>query len=752
MTRIYSLLLVVGLVGMTGVASAQTAEPSNRTPAIPEAAPASDQITAPVPAPPQGSAPPGAVPQASALQPAFGEIVFGGRINATPTMGRFFRYDDLRSGPTLERLRYARDKDTWAFNANVFDVGYRDQRYDAAFEQYGKLKASFDYNQIPTWYGNAERTPYVETSPGVFRLDDTTQALVQSGRATIQGYSPFLQNLDVRSRRDTANGQFTYSATRHLDLSVVVNSIHRTGDQPWAASFGFSNTTVVPVPLDRRNNDVTTAAEWSNQRGMVRLAWDGSWFTNDVKTLVWDNPLRFTDTTNATAYSSGAGTSQGQMSLWPDSTAQTVSASGSIKLPMRSRAFAYVSVGDWSQNDQLRPFTINTAIPPIPLPRQTAEMDARVTAMNYRYTARPTQRTWFSAQYRLYDWDNRSTPFPLVTVVRLDETAGPSPEDQNPLFSYKRQFGDFDASYDLTRFIALRAGYGFEHDHRTYRYVESTTDHNLRASLDSSGLSWGSVRLQYDRSIRVGSGLDEQVLDDLGEQISLRQFDIANRTRDRVSAIVQYVPLQAVAFSATGSLARERRPDSALGLQNNDVHAVTVAVDYTPAKFWTASLSYDFENYGTLQESRQANPPPDPSFTDPTKNWSTDMSEHVHTVSASLEFPEIVRKTSLTLAYDTVHDNARYLYLLPPDSTLPAVSQLPHVQNHFGVFTADARYSLSKQVGIGAGYRLDHFDTNDFALTPGIMDNELIPTFLGLGYQYRPYNVHTGFIRVFYTW
>ncbi|HVZ21377.1 MAG TPA: MtrB/PioB family outer membrane beta-barrel protein, partial [Vicinamibacterales bacterium] len=643
-------------------------------------------------------------------------------------------------------------KDAWAFNANAFDVGYRDQRYTAALEQYGKVKAAFDYNQIPLWYGDAGETPYTETSPGVFRLNDTIQSLVQSGKANITAYAPDLHSIDIRSRRDTTNGSVTYSPTRNLDLSFVMNSTSRTGDQPWSGPFGFSNTTVLAVPLDRRNNDVTTAAEWSNQRGMVRLAWDGSWFTNNVSSLVWDNPLRYTDTTNANAYSSGAGTSQGQMSLWPDSTAQTVSASGSIKLPMRARAFAYLSLGDWKQNDQLLPFTINSAIPPIPLPRDTAEMDARVTAMNYRYTARPTNRTWFSAQYRLYDWDNRSEPFPLTTIVRLDETAAASPEAENPLFGYKRQFADVDASYDLTRFVSAHGGYGVERDHRTYRYVETTTDHDVRASLDSTGLSWGSVRVQYDRSIRTGAGLDEQVLDDIGEQESLRQFDIANRTRDRVSAILQYVPTETVGFNATTSLARERRPDSVFGLQDNDVHAVTLGVDYTPAKYVSGSLSYSFENYGTLQRSRQANPPPDPQFTDPRRDWTTDMNENVHTVSASLDFPEIVRKTALRLGYDTVHDDAQYVYGLAPNSTLPPVVQLPNVTNHFGTFTADARYTISKKVGVGAGYRLDHFDTNDFALTPGIMDNELIPTFLGIGYQYRPYNVNTGFVRLFYAW
>lgn len=77
------------------------------------------------------------------------------------------------------------------------------------------------------------------------------------------------------------------------------------------------------------------------------------------------------------------------MALWPSSSSNAVSTAGSIKLPARSQATAYISVGDWTQNADLIPFTINSAIAPIPLPRPTAEADARITAMNYNLSSRP---------------------------------------------------------------------------------------------------------------------------------------------------------------------------------------------------------------------------------------------------------------------------------------------------------------------------------------------------------------------------
>ncbi|HEV8396234.1 MAG TPA: MtrB/PioB family decaheme-associated outer membrane protein [Vicinamibacterales bacterium] len=690
-------------------------------------------------------------PAASELQVMPNEVVFGARLNSTPAMGRFMRYDDLRSGPLLERLRVSRDHDAWTFAAEVRNAGYRDQSYRAEFDQYGKLKASFSYNQVPLWFGNVERTPYREETPGVFRLNDTIQAAVQGGTATLAAYASELRELDLRSRRDTTSGRFLYEATPHLDLSVAIASTKRSGAQPWGASFGFSDATVVPVPLDRRTNDVTAAAEWSNPRGSARLAYDGSWFDNGIEALVWDNPLRFTDTTTANAYSTGLASSQGRMSLWPDSSAHTVSGSGTLTLPHRSRLFGYVSLGTWLQNDTLLPYTINTAIAPIPLARETAEAKAVITSMNYRYTSRPTPTTYVTASYRLYDFDNQTEPFPLTDIVRLDGTRAPSPAAETEPFGYARHFGDVDVSSSRFRHVALRAGYGVERDHRTYRYVETTTDHQVRASVDSVSLPWGSARLQYDHSLRQGSGLDEQVFEEINEQQSLRQFDIANRSRDRVSAIVQYLPTPALGLSATASLGRERRPDSAFGLQDNDIHSVAVGADYTLTKDAVASVSYGYDAYGTLQRSRQANPPPDPTFFDERRDWQTRMNERVHTFSASLELPHVAPATSLRVAYDGVHDRSRYLYELAPSSTLTAVQQLPEVSTSFGLFSLDVRHTLSRRLAAGVGYRLDRFETNDFALGPGIMDTALIPTFLNLQYQWRPYDAHTAYLRLTYS-
>jgi MtrB/PioB family decaheme-associated outer membrane protein len=705
---------LLALLALTTAASAQTTQ----APAVPAEKPAS-------------------------LSQPSGEVEFGGRASRiSGDAARFQKYRDLRNGPTVDRARYEKTKDRWEFKAALDHAGYRDQRYTAGFNEYGKLKASFQWDQIPFFYSMDTRTPFTSPSTGVFRLNDAFQTAVQGASATTAIYASDMRRFDLRSQRNTADARLDYRATPRLDLRMSFASTARTGAQPWGASFGQSNAVELAAPIDRRNNDVNATAEWSNDRAMGRVAYDGSWFNNHIDRLIFDNPLRTTDAAGLP--------SQGQQAQWPDSTAHTVSAAGSLALPARTRAFSYVSVGSWLQNAALLPFTINTAIAPLTLSRPTAEAEARIVAMNYRVTSRPTTKLWLNGQFKSYNYDNRSPRFLEAQYVGLDSSIVNSATGGSEPFGYTRHFIDLDASYSPLTFAAVRLGYGREHDDRTFRHFEATTENTLRASLDSTGISWGSMRLQYEHGERTGKGLDEEVFSDIGEQVSLRQFDISNRRRDRLMALVQVVPIASLGFSASAGVGQEHRPDAAFGLQDNDLRTFSVGVDATRKDAVVLGTEYSFEHYGTLQHSRQANP--GPQFDDPTRDWSTDMKENVHTVTSSLDLPHVARRTAARLAYDYVHADARYVYLLPSNTTLAQPQQLAPVRNKMQRATADVRYSLSQQLGIGAAYWYDSYDAQDFARSPGTLDSPIFPALINLMYLNRPYHAHTASVRLIYTW
>ena len=61
------------------------------------------------------------------------------------------------------------------------------------------------------------------------------------------------------------------------------------------------------------------------------------------------------------------------MSLWPTNQAHTFSVAGSSKLAARTQFTGFLSYGVWSNDSTLQPFTINSQLPVIALPRPTTE-------------------------------------------------------------------------------------------------------------------------------------------------------------------------------------------------------------------------------------------------------------------------------------------------------------------------------------------------------------------------------------------
>ena len=712
---------------------------------------AASTVSAQTTAPGQQAPPSAAVAPTGQLGPRIGLIDFGFRVgDVTGDAARYQRFRDLRDGPVLDLLRYARGTDAWQFDAAFDHVGYRDQRYLAQYTWFGKAQVTAEWNQIPLFYSADTRTAYVQESTGVLRLPDSLQGAIQDGTSTVAAVGEAGLPFELRQRRDIADTRLRYDLSPQTMLHVGVTSTAKTGQQPWAASFGFSAVNEVALPLDQRTNDVNAGLEWSNERGLVRVAYDGSFFSNDASTLVFDNALRLTDTTNSRAYVAGNGTSQGRMSISPDSTAHTISGMGAISLPGRSRAHAYVSLGTWSQNDPLLPFTINTALSPIALPRATAEAEARIAAVNLGINSRPVRDLWLNARYRLYDFDNQTPHFGITDFVRFDQTLTQSATGGSEPFGYRRQFLDLDASVTKLRFVALRAGYGLEQDHRSFRFLDQTTEHTLRASVDSTGLSLVSVRGLYEYSKRTGEGFDEEAFSDIGEQSSLRQFDISDRNRQRLSTTLQVVPTAQVGLTAQIGIGRDTRPDALFGLQDNNHQFYNVSVDLTPVESVLAGLTYGREQYDSLQQSRQANP--GPQFDDPTRDWSTDASERVDTVSGTIALPHVVPKANVSLGYDYTRSHARYVYLLAANSTLTPPEQLPLIRNVQHRSEAEVTYDLSERLAIGLTYWYDRYEVDDFATdaltSPYAYDGRGI----FLGYLYRDYTAHTGWLRLIVNW
>ncbi len=197
--------------------------------------------------------------------------------------------------------------------------------------------------------------------------------------------------------------------------------------------------------------------------------------------------------------------------------------------------------------------------------------------MNYTFTSRPVSTLWFSARYRQYDFDNRTVPFQTANSVNYDTAIVALNQSSEPFGSIRHTF-DADATYSPVRHLGFRAGYTREDIDRTYRIVEKTTEDIGRASVDLTGLGWMTVRGVYEHSKRTGSPVDQLELLSIGEQPTLRQFDISDRNQDRFSTILTVIPVSQFSVNGTAGVGSQEYPGTNFGLRSSDSHFYSVGV------------------------------------------------------------------------------------------------------------------------------------------------------------------------------
>src|SRR5947207_1769798 len=86
---------------------------------------------------------------------------------------RFMRYRDLRNGGTLDLLRFTKSTDSHLYTVQGDHLGYRDTRVSASVNSFGRVKASFEFNQIPLFFSETTKTlfsPEAAGSPNILRL------------------------------------------------------------------------------------------------------------------------------------------------------------------------------------------------------------------------------------------------------------------------------------------------------------------------------------------------------------------------------------------------------------------------------------------------------------------------------------------------------------------------------------------------------------------------------------------------------
>jgi MtrB/PioB family decaheme-associated outer membrane protein len=724
-------------------------------------------------------------------------------------------------------LSVNRQTSSFVFNASALHPGYRDQRYaatlltrrvNAAFD-WVSLPLNYSYivrtpfatsGSTLTLDDNAQRAVQgptnatndgtavgVPCAPGAPPAACGNATQVAQALANRSIYDALASPFELRHLRDTANVSVNYAATRAIDVDARFTSSARDGQQPWGASFAFNTAVELPQPIDQRTNDLSLGASWANPRGMFRLGWDGSWFNNNIQSLTWDNPIRITDFNNGlplpngpfdpSGYSNGNGPAQGRQAMAPSNTMNVVSATGLYKLAGRTTLNGVVQLTSQTQDDDLIPWTINSVIntPAVfaafphlaQLPRPTAEAEAKGVNTLLSLSSRPVRAVNVTVRYRYNERDVQTPPFDATEYVRFDAVPEEIEEGISHQFDSSRHLLDTGVSFTPGGWGTVRVGYGHEAVERHGRGFSDVGEHIFRLSYDTFSSRYVTVRAGFDAQRRRGEGFVETGVDyELGPggtQPTLRYYDEADRDRTRGSLLFTVFPRDTVDFYLQFAGGKDRyladdsvpveRPGELFGLHESDVLSWNVGVNFHPTDVLTVGANYGRDRYSSLQLSRNANPPPDPTWTDPSRNWTLDNDDHINNFTAYADLVRAIRNTDIRFGYDYSDSNNSFVHGGPRIATLTTANQfiaLPDVDNRWHRLTADVNYFFTARAGVGVGYYFETLDVEDFntidtngpvGFTPATGTPRI--DWLGaltLGYGNRPYTGHTTYVRLLY--
>ena len=733
----------------------------------------------PVPEQVADARPPAGEGTAAAAPQTTGSIDIGGRFtHVEGDVARYERFRDLRSG-SWSRLTFDKTNESYLFDARAQNIGYRDQMFATDYHG-GKGWFTGSFVSTPLNYSYISTTPWIEQSPGHLTLDVAARQLVQAG--TVVGipqnaaqlntpsiYRSLAAPFTLEHLRQTGAASGVYELNRDTAFTGGFSSTKRDGHQPWGASFAFNVANEVPLAIDSRTNDANAALEWTKTRGMLRVGWNGSWYNNHINELTWDNAFRATSANpfDPNGYSNGNGSSIGRMSVPPDNLLSSFHATAMYKLQPRTVINGSVAFTRMSQNDPLIPWTINpvlqtpaifAAFPGLAnVPRATAEAKVDGTNAVLNFSTRPTPLWGITARYRYNNHDNKTPPFNGVEYVRFDAVPEETGGISEP-FDITENLADVNVHFNVLRYSTLRVGYGYDSFDRTGRSFSNMADNTARVSLDTVGNQHVTIRALYEFTKRKGSGFSEDAIEDGGSQPGLRFYDEADRDRHRgtLMFIVNPTDTMDVTFSLATGNDSYGGPGHEFGLLNNNNQAYNAGLNLYPSDAVNLGFNYGREHFKSNQKSRNANPPPDPQFTDPNRDWLLDNVENVNNVNLFADFPKLARKTTARVTYDYSDSDNAFNFSGPRILSLAAAGQflpLPNYTNSWHRLATDVQYFFVPRIGVGVDYWFERMNVRDFNTLnlPGTETPRI--DYLGeisTGYGSRPYTGNTAFVRLIY--
>ena len=491
---------------------------------------------------------------------------------------KFQEYRDLSSGLRLTHLRFGADTADLkrAFEVQIQNADRDDAFYGIEYDVAGSYRLSLTHNLIPHRFGNDGAILWTRTGPGRFEIADPIQRAVQTSienlfavnkpgitfpflRGLLQPYLDTAQPIDLGLIRRRTRATLDFARDSDFSWGIEYRQEHRDGTRPFGASFGFNNVTELPEPIDYDTTDAIASANWRWAGSIIHFGYRASQFDNNVSTLVWDNPFRFTDGSDASAYSSpGSGSINGSalgfFDLAASNKASSFFANGRFQIGKSGWIQAAVDRTAFSQDDPLLHYTLNTAINtatgapfaasnPANQPYGSADRESTMTKLALAYGLRFGDGWQFDVKYDSLDYSDDSRRLSFPGYVRFEAVWEPIGRITVP-FSWNRDTVSFNLDKDLGKIGDVGLYYKLESWDREFRETE-TTDEDIYGVTWDARIRQALLRARYEHTDRTFDHYETEAQEasfthpeGINNLPALRKFDQAARTIDNFNVSV----------------------------------------------------------------------------------------------------------------------------------------------------------------------------------------------------------------------
>ena len=592
------------------------------------------------------------------------------------------------------------------------DLGLASREIDLQYGKTGLYHLAFSYDEINHLILDNAQSPY-QTHGNTLLLPHNWVVGGSSQELPVLEASSIGRELVNKRKIWNLNAE-VWNTQGFLGIDIEFQRDSKKGNQRFHGAFGNDNAFAalaveLAAPVDYSTDQIELGVNWRLSQGLVRVAYYGSFFSQHIDSIVWENPYQ--DNFDSNHF--------GQTATAPNNRFQQVYTEANYRLFNRIHFSAYYSLGEMSQHESLLPYTLTSALE-TPLPLDTVNLNVETEkAMLSMHTLLGSK--WrFSTRVQFDRRDNVSDAYQFDYVV-LDSSPSLLPRSTKPYSFYKEKWSS-NLRYRFKYGIKFGLGVGSEFNERSYQEVEKIRENSVWFDIKSTRLLGINTHLKILRAERDSDDYAHSQDRVSTENPYLRKSHFSDSDSDQVSLVLSRTVSDRLSLTFDVMLEDKQFPDTYIGLLSLKTKTATVDLSYHLFEHSTFYGFYTKEKYRYIQSGSQAD-----ANVSYLPDWKNDLDDAIDTLGfgAAVDSPS----ENILFSFDYVVSNSIENSQLFTD--VKFYEQLPSITSKLHSATAKIDYQYTNDIDISLSLIYEYYREKDFQVSGLVSDSSSGNLFLG---------------------